>query len=64
MTINRIDIVIDKGTYVKYRTWKRTLFGVIWQKDIPTKLKQYKMAYYKYTLVYKEIFLACFKVIF
>ena len=35
MSINRIDILIDKDTFVKYRT----LLGVILQKDIPTKLE-------------------------
>ena len=38
MSINRIDIVIDK-----YCTLRKTLLGVIWQKDIPTKLEQHKI---------------------
>ena len=42
MSINRIDIVIDKCTYVKYRTLKNTLLRSILQKDIPTKLEQQK----------------------
>ena len=38
MLVNRIDIVIDK-----YRTQRNTLFGVIWQTDIPNKLEQHKI---------------------
>ena len=39
MSINKIDMVIDKGRYVKHQAWINFLLGVIWQKDIPTKFE-------------------------
>ena len=43
MSINKIDMVIDKGRYVKHQAWINFLLGVIWQKDIPTKFEQHKI---------------------
>ena len=50
MSFNRTNILIDKGTYVKYRL-KKTLLGVILQKYIPTKLQQHKRLLYNGVLI-------------
>ena len=42
-------MVVDKGTYLKYRTLISTLQGVICQNDILTRLEQHK---YKDKIVY------------
>lgn len=43
MSINRINMVIDKGRYVKYCIYIKFLFGVLWKKDILINWKQHEI---------------------
>ena len=56
MSINRNEIVIDKGTYVKSYL-KNNLLGVILHKHIPTKLEQHKILGQNSVLINTQLFI-------